>query len=421
MNRAQRRRIEKEQRKKNSALPPLAFEELIGEAMRRLQNGNIVQADELLTGIVKAYPNEPTSLHFAGVTKYQLGSYSEASKLINRSLKLAPTYAEAHNSLGIVHLEQRDYGSAYDCFSKAIRLRPDYPNAHFNLGNALRRLDRLSEAVNAYENSLRYHPHSSESAYSLAAVFLAQNKPDAALKTANQCLAIDRYCQNAIAYKAIALSQLNQKDQWHELYDFEDMIQKMQLAPPTGYKSLGVFNEDLEHEIRVHPTLTWEPLDRVTHGGAVTKDLLAQPSKVITLFEQALRGVIDSRIHNINRVPDHPFLGRTPGRYRLTLIASILQTKGWHPPHIHESAWLSGVYYVRVPSAVTESLKEHAGWLQFRNPDYKLPEHYTPDLTVRKPEEGMAVSFPSYLFHETIPYQFDAERIGIAFDVYPVS
>ena len=136
-------------------------------------------------------------------------------------------------------------------------------------------------------------------------------------------------------------------------------------------------------------------------------------------FLKTLRNAIDSRIDEIQKVSNHPFFSRAPARYQLTFIASILRAQGWHPPHIHESSWLSGVYYVRVPLAVIESSVDHAGWLQFGKPDYKLPENYTPKVTVRKPEEGSAVTFPSYFFHGTIPYSADGERIGIAFDVYP--
>ena len=57
---------------------------------------------------------------------------------------------------------------------------------------------------------------------------------------------------------------------------------------PKDYPSLENFNDNLEQEIRNHSTLTWEPLERVTHGGAVTKDMLLQPSKVIVDFEKTL-------------------------------------------------------------------------------------------------------------------------------------
>ncbi len=419
MNRAERRRLDKE-RRKNKAPQAISYDDLLQQAMQLLQAGRISQADKLFTKLVASFPNDPTSLHFLGITKYQLCLYSEALKVLDKVLQVAPSYAEAHNSLGIVHLEQRSYEVALECFKKAIELKPDYANAYTNLGSALKELDKMSDAVSAFEAALKYNPKSTEAAYNLAATYLILDDADKALDISNQCLALEPYCQNANAYKAMALSRLKQKAEWRKLYNYDEMIQKVYLEVPSEFDSIESFNDKLEQEIRNHPTLTWEPLERVTHGGAVTKDILLQPSKVITAFEKSLRKAINHRIKNVRHDPNHPFLGRAPAQYRLTLIASILRAKGWHPPHIHESSWLSGVYYVRVPSEVDASSAEHAGWLQFGEPDYKMPENYTPDVTVVKPEEGAAVTFPSYFFHGTIPYAEDGERIGIAFDVYPL-
>ena len=197
------------------------------------------------------------------------------------------------------------------------------------------------------------------------------------------------------------------------------MIHKSYFKVPEGYESLESFNAVLEKDIRNHPTLTWEPLDRVTRGGAVTQDILLKSSISIAIFEQALRSAIDDYRDSLLQNSDHPFYARFPKKYRLTLIASILKAKGRHPPHIHESSWLSGVYYVRIPSSVNNSSDNHEGWLEFGKPDYPLPDGFTPDVTVVKPEEGTALFFPSYFFHGTIPFTGSEERIGIAFDVYP--
>jgi len=117
----------------------------------------------------------------------------------------------------------------------------------------------------------------------------------------------------------------------------------------------------------------------------------------------------------------HPFLARIPRRYRLTFIASILKSDGWHPAHIHESAWLSGVYYVRVPDAVRRVDEAHEGWLEFGRPDFALPEDFKPVTKILQPAEGAARFFPSYFYHGTIPFAGDGERIGIAFDAYPIT
>ena len=257
-------------------------------------------------------------------------------------------------------------------------------------------------------------------AYNLAATLLATDDPSAALNITDNCLSADPYCQNALAYKAIALSQLQRELDWKILYNFDELIHKTHVDIPKNFDSLESFNAQLEKDIRNHPTLTWEPLERVTRGGAVTKDILLNPTKSIKAFKQTLSAAINKYRDTLSAEANHPFYSRIPKKYRLTLIASILKEKGKHPPHIHESSWLSGVYYVNIPSVINNKSDEHAGWLEFGNPDYLLPANFTSRTTVVKPEEGAAVFFPSYFFHGTIPFTGSDERIGIAFDVYPL-
>ncbi|MDW3094578.1 MAG: putative 2OG-Fe(II) oxygenase [Gammaproteobacteria bacterium] len=419
MNRAERRRIEK-QRRKDKTGNISSFEELLTSAVAELQNGNFAHADKLFAKLISKNPQEPTSLHFAGVTKYHQRLYGEAVDLLGAAIKIAPNYAQAYNSLGIVYFDQREFNQAQQSFQTAISIKPDYSNAHTNLGNTLVELDEISEAVSCYEAALTYDQHNLEAGYKLSAAHLTMDNPEDALASADNCLLNHRYCQNAYAYKAIALSRLDRKSEWLELYNYEEMIHKVNISIPTEFSSLESFNSKLEHDIRDHPTLTWEPLDRVTNGGAVTKDIAINPTVAIKAFESALRRSIDLLIEQLHHQSGHPFYSRIPKkRYNLTLIASILRARGWHPPHIHESSWLSGVYYVKVPSIVNADNKQHEGWLQFGLPNIELSENWIPDTTEIKPEEGSIVSFPSYFFHGTIPYHNDDERIGIAFDVYP--
>ena len=419
MNRAERRRLTKEGRKQK-VVPQFMREEFLANAMKELQSGNLVKADQLFNQLIISNPEDPNALHFGGIAKYQSGSYKKALELLGRAIQAAPNYAEAYNSQGIVLLEQREYENARQSFENAINIKSDYSNAYANLGSSLKGLGNLSEACSAYNTAIQLDPNNLEAAYNLAATFLAKDDPVAALEAADNCLAIDPYCQNANAYKAIALSQLQCHLEWHALYNFDEMIHKTNLKVPKGYDSLESFNAKLEQDVRNHPTLTWEPLERVTRGGAVTKDILLKPSKSITAFKQMLCSAIDDYRNSLTHNTSHPFYSRIPKKYRLTFIASILREKGRHPPHIHESSWLSGCYYVRVPSIVNDSSDDHAGWLEFGKPDYPLPQNFSPEVTARMPEEGAALFFPSYFFHGTIPFTGSEERIGIAFDVYPL-
>ena len=419
MNRAERRRLLKESRKQK-AVPPHMQEEFLANAVQELQQGNLEHADKLFKKLITSNPNDPNALHFGGITKYQLGSYSESLELLNHAVQIAPNYAEVHNSQGIVLLEQRKFEKARNSFEKAVHLKSDYSNAHANLGSALKGLGKLPEACSAYNTAIQLDPNNREAAYHLAATLLENNDPHAALEAANNCLAIDPYCQNASAYKAIALSQLQRQSDWGDLYNFEQLIHKTHIKVPKEFDSLDAFNLKLEYDIRNHKTLSWEPLERVTTGGAVTKDILLKPTKAIQAFEKMLRNAIDDYRDNLSYDDNHPFYSRIPKKYRLTLIASILKEKGKHPPHIHESSWLSGCYYVRIPSAVNSASEKREGWLEFGRPDYELPNDFSPDVTAVKPEEGAALFFPSYFFHGTIPFTGTEERIGIAFDVYPL-
>ena len=395
-------------------------EEFLANAIQELQQGNLEHADKLFKKLITSNSDDPNALHFGGITKYQLGSYDESLELLNRAVQIAPNYAEVHNSQGIVLLEQRKFEKAHKSFEQAVHLKNDYSNAHANLGSALKGLGQLSEACAAYNTAIQLDPNNREAAYHLAATLLADDDPDAALEAANNCLVIDPYCQNASAYKAIALSQLQQQSDWGDLYNFEKLIHKTHIQVPNEFDSLESFNLKLEDDIRNHKTLSWEPLERVTTGGAVTKDILLNPTKAILAFEKMLRNAIDEYRDSLSYDSKHPFYSRLPKKYHLTLIASILKASGKHPPHIHESSWLSGVYYVRIPSAVDSAAEKREGWLEFGRPDYELPNGFSPDVTAIKPEEGVALFFPSYFFHGTIPFTGNEERIGIAFDVYPL-
>jgi hypothetical protein len=63
--------------------------------------------------------------------------------------------------------------------------------------------------------------------------------------------------------------------------------------------------------------------------------------------------------------------------------------------------------------------RAHAGWLEFGRPDCALADDAKLELTAQQPHAGLALLFPSYFFHGTIPFEGSEERIGIAFDVYP--
>ena len=116
---------------------------------------------------------------------------------------------------------------------------------------------------------------------------------------------------------------------------------------------------------------------------------------------------------------DHPFITHMPKKWQLVAWAIVMDRQGHQLPHIHPAAWISGVYYVQLPSLMQGDGNGHAGWIEFGRPQSDFKSKAEPEIRIFRPEEGLMFLFPSYLYHETIPYESDENRISVAFDVLP--
>lgn len=424
MNRQKRRRQSAVSaaaaRGKGQAAAPAS---VLARAVRHMREGRPQRADQLLSRLLaEDGAGDPSVLHFAGVARYRCSRFEEAAALLRQTTEVAPTYAEAHNSLGLLLLETGHTDEARDALGRAVALRPDYANAHTNLGNALSAAGEWADAGAAYGKAIALDPRDLQAHYRLARAHLAQGAVDRALEACRAALAIDPFCQNALATRALAEQIGGDHALGLRLYEFDRFVARVALEAPPGSGDIETFNAALARAVREAPSLVWEPPNRVTRNGAVTQDLLAAPCRPIRAMERALRAAIDRYCETLAPEPESPFLARIPRRYRLTFIASILKAGGRHPPHVHEGAWLSGVYHVVVPAQIGgdgADDAERGGWLEFGRPDHDLPEGSAFRCDSRPPKAGTALLFPSYVFHGTLPFEGPGERIGIAFDAYP--
>ncbi len=414
MGRSERRREAKQARQGMGGTAAL-----LEGALAHHRAGRLAMAEKAYRRVLEIEPEEPTAEHLLGLIAYQEGRYQEALARMIRATELAPAYAEAHQNLGNLYLDGKKHAEALECYDRALALMPDYANALANRGDALRGLGRLDEAAETLGRSIKLDPFIKEPRYRLAATLISLDRPEQALAAAEGCLAIEPYCQNGWAYRGTALQILDKPSEFERFLKLDAVVWTARLNVPPQFADLGAFNAALESAVRTHPTLVWEPFQRVSYGGSVTGDMAIRPDRTMQLFERALRQAID---HLRDSLPDdasHPFLSRKPKRYRLTIVASILREGGWHPTHTHEGAWLSGCYYVATPCSLSVEGNGRAGWIEFGRPDCKLPVGFEPPTSAVRPEPGLAVFFPSYLFHGTIPFKGEEERVGIAFDVYP--
>ncbi len=87
--------------------------------------------------------------------------------------------------------------------------------------------------------------------------------------------------------------------------------------------------------------------------------------------------------------------------------------------HDHKPDIFSGVYYVDL-GGVVSSAEPHEGWLEIgRAPAALHPTGSVPETRRVRPQAGRFVLFPSYHWHQTIPFKTRGERVSFAFDLIP--
>jgi uncharacterized protein (TIGR02466 family) len=110
--------------------------------------------------------------------------------------------------------------------------------------------------------------------------------------------------------------------------------------------------------------------------------------------------------------------GRPHGEnYRISGSWSVRLTPGGHHvDHLHHSGWISSAFYVSLPASVRAEGDE--GSLRFGHPGTDTKPALEAEFRV-KPQPGLLVLFPSYMWHGTESFGGDEPRLTIAFDVVP--
>jgi uncharacterized protein (TIGR02466 family) len=106
-------------------------------------------------------------------------------------------------------------------------------------------------------------------------------------------------------------------------------------------------------------------------------------------------------------------------RTQLHAWANVLAQGGYHTAHNHPNCHLSGVYYINPGEPDPQNL--NSGLIGFSDPrlgatmisssylDFGASYQY-------KPEAGMLLMFPSYLFHWVHPFTGKGQRITVSFN-----
>ncbi len=391
-----------------------------------LNRGNALKAMGRLHEAISAYqralemaPDHADGHNNLGSALREMGELDEAAAAYRRALEIEPRHVDAHYNLGIVLQEQDQLGDAIASYRRALEINPAFAGAFVNLGYALQKSGRLDEAIDTYRRAIGIAPNYPGAHVNLGDALLERGDVAAALQACEAYLEGHPGDTTLLAWKAVVLHELGEQEAARTLVDFDRFIGPVHLEAPAPFSSLAEFNAALADHVSRHPTLVYAPASHATRFGKHSGELLAEPKGPVAHLEEQIRGAVESYIRSLPVDPEHPFLNNPPRRFGLTAWCIILERQGHQVPHIHPSAWLSGVYYVRLPEIIGQPGQGEAGWIEFGRP----PEHFhctaEPEVRMFQPEQGLMLLFPSYFYHRTVSFESEDVRISISFDVLP--
>ena len=367
------------------------------------------------------FPNNPTFSATLGQICQRAGHFAEAENAFRRASRLQPQNAAMIVNIGMVVLRQDRVDEAAELFKHAIAMNPQLAAAYGNLGNAEQKRGDLAAAEAAYDKAVSLDPKDALTYVSLGLVKLRRGDAREAAEIFDRAIARHGPERRAAAWFPYARAQEMGQMPAGFRAELARVVSRTTLTPPPGYSSMAELNMALAEALRADPTLTWEPAGKATRKGGQTGLLLDHPREPFLAFETALRRAIDAHFASLKVEKKHPYFGYVPETYQLDMWGTLLSEGGHQHPHIHIGGWMSGAYYVALPPGMGAGAEARDGWIEFGNPPPDFKADFEPVTLTYEPKEGDAFFFPSYVFHRTLPFAGDVQRISLAFDVKPTS
>lgn len=384
------------------------------QAVREHQAGALDKAAALYKSILASEPDHADALRLFGMLHHQRGDSPAGERLVRQAIAIAPENAKAYDNLAIILLGRGAKDEALAALDRAVALNPASEPSHFNRAVLLGELGRVDESITSYRAALALNPRNANAHHGLSGALLKRGDAEAALHHAEECLTLAPRDATALSFKAIALSETGKLEALNRLNDLDRFIRSASVGAAIGGMTQHEFNTALARHIETHPTLRQVPS---TVNGNDTKELLGSGHPLCTALRDFVVAQIAAYDQCLPADLAHPLAAGRPEQHTMESWGVVMWAQGYQVAHVHKKAWISGVYYVQLPAVIDEARDDNAGWIEFGHGPADLYSHSRPPTRRIKPVEGMLLTFPSYLWHRTIPFESGQRRICVAFDV----
>ncbi len=417
--------------------------------------GDMGQWEEAETACRRALQkggDAPETWQVLGRALMNLQRMDEAEAALKEAVTRRPTFGDAHRDLAqLVWMRSGDADATVAFLAKAQTAHPgsaelaiEYARALHYAGRSELAFSVLTDAVarapapdymleivassvdlmtgksaEALEHATRammIRPNDIGAGLNACDAYMGLGQPDLAAKLGQKLYSASPADQRIVCRLATAW-RITGEPRHKVLYDYPAMVRPYVIDTPPGWADLPSYLTDLAAALKRLHAFETHPFDQSLRGGSQTShDLSTAKEPAVQAFFTAIDGPIRRYMEEIGPGTDI-LRRRNTHDYGVSGIWSVmLRPNGFHIDHIHPAGWLSSACYIELPAAIDAGEKE--GWIKFGQPGVPTQPALPPELYV-KPEPGLLVLFPSYMWHGTVPFSGDTNRLTIAFDVIP--
>ena len=386
--------------------------------------------------------NYAESYNYLGNTLLNIGKIDEAKLNFKKAIEIKPNFYEAYNSLGVLLYSLSNFDDAELNFKKAIEINPNKAIAHIHLGLTLKKLKKIDDSITSLNNALRLEPTNRKALISRGQNLFNKGDFNSALKdfdiintrNSRAHALVSLYFLGRIEeiYKRIETNKIldernlkvasfssfiSHKEKKETAHNFcnkpMDFINISNLS--IHLKNPNLFINEVIEELKDVKT-NWEPMINTTVNGYHSDgkiNLFEHPSEKLKSLKSIILNEIDL-YHLKFKEKKCSFIDIWPTEKNLYAWHVILKQQGYQKQHNHPLGWLSGVIYLKT----VPPLKNNEGSIEF-NLNGDIYSDKNSAKKIHEPKTGDIILFPSSLFHKTIPFSTNTDRIIVSFDLMP--
>ena len=341
----------------------------------------------------------------AGNLFLSVGRIKDAMKCFELALSKDPKHTATIVSFGIALTNEGKTDRAKLCFEKVLELEPSNEIAHFRLGRILQLEEDFVGAAKHYDKT----NYDLSKTHQLECYYLANDK--------------DLYFEKFLhVVKNTPSNPLMSTIACHAAIRFGRKEDNPFCNEPMNYvfkteitSNDGLTSKLIDNIIKIKETTDLKTQPLLNKGAQSSGNLfLKQEPEIVKLREILEKKIFEYRTNFSNSTEG--FIQNWPKSFSLFGWLVSIKSGGTLKAHMHREGWLSGSIYLKMPKKQSKS----EGNILFG-----LEGSYYPSEGKNYPEKEYEVNernlvlFPSSLYHQTLPFSNDEDRISFAFDVIP--